>query len=494
LRANSPAQRLTFRMMFKIFLNIFFLLVLTSQLVGAQPISEETPLDFEVEPPPKETLTLRDALARAVYNHPDLKEAVARIEADEFGVTASTAPRYPTFSFSASGAQSGSTGQPGGLDVVRTGLQRSYGYGISLSQQILDFGRTHHSIRLSELQLGATRLNYLTIRQNVLNSVVQAYFNLLRQDQSITVNEENVRNARLILEQAQGFLEAGTGAKIAVVQAEADLANAEFGLIQALGAYGRAQADLAQAMGMDLLPDVDPVEMFLDVPTWNTDTVRKYALTTRPDVAAASLQVAQAETRIRLAKAEYLPRISLGAGYNWNDNVFPPNNTSYNVGLSLSVPLINEPTLSSAVGAAEANYEAALASFQSTENQAVREATSSLYSLRESVASAQAASEALRFATESFRLATERYQVGVGSPVEVSQAQRRLVEARSQEVQARFNVQLAISQLLRNTGQLDTAALLPPELVIDPVFDLPEKVIPAEEAPQTDSSSNKPLK
>jgi outer membrane protein TolC len=70
--------------------------------------------------------------------------------------------------------------------------------------------------------------------------------------------------------------------------------------------------------------------------------------------------------------------------------------------------------------------------------------------------------------------------VGVGSPLEVSQAQQQLVEARSRELQARFNVQNAIALLLRTTGHLDTAALLPPDLVIDPIFDLPEIVIPRE--------------
>ena len=447
--------------------------------VLAQP--SEHPAGFEVEPPPPRSLTLRESLATALANHPSLKEALARIEADEFGVLASTGPRYPRFSFSASAAQSGSTGQPGGLSVVRTGLQRSYGYGISLSQQLLDFGRTHHNIRLSELQLGVTRLSYLQTRQTVMDNVVQAYFNLLRQSQAIEAGEENVRNAWVELKRAQGFLEAGTGAKIEVIQAEANLANAKFGLIQAQGGYGRAKVGLAQAMGLEYLGNLEPVETSLELPEWELDTVRKYAQTTRPDVAAASLGVAVAETRIKLAKAEYYPTISANAGYNWNDNSFPPNNTSYNVGISLSVPLINEPGLSSAVGAAEANHKASLEQFRALELQATQEAATSLYSLQEAKGRAEAALEALKAAKENYRLASERYKVGVGNSLEVSQAHRQLVEARTQEVQARFDVQNAISTLLRVTGQLDAEALLPEELRVDPVFELPPMLRPPTE-------------
>jgi outer membrane protein len=452
-----------------------FLLLLACSALAQ---SSEHPVGFEIEPPPRQTFTLKQALAQAVLTHPRLKQALALIEAEEFSVTASTAPRYPQFAFSATAAQAGTSGQPGGQSVVRTGLQRSYGYGIALSQQIFDFGRTRHQVRASELQLGTTRLSYLLTRQNVLDDVVQAYFNLLRAIHGITVSEENVRNAEVVLAQATGFLEAGTGAKIAVIQAEADLASTKFTLVQAKGGYGKARAALAQAMGLERLDNFEPEDTRLESPDWEIDAVRQLARTTRPDVASASLQVAQAEARIRLAKAEYYPTISANAGYDWSDSVYPPRNTGYRVGLALSVPLINEPTLSSGVGRAEANHKAALENFRNAEILAVQEAVTAFYSLQEAKGSEEAAVEALRAATENFRLATERYKVGVGNSLEVSQAQRQLVEVRIAELQSRFDVQNAISTLLRTTGQIDSEALLPPELVIDPVFELPESVVP----------------
>lgn len=427
---------------------------------------------------PAQVLTLDEALRRALTNHPDLVQALANIEAQEFSVLASTANRYPSFSFSSSAGQSGSSGQLGGTNIIRTGIQRSYGLGISLNQRLLDFGRTHHQVRASELQLASTRLTYLRTRQTVLNNVVQSYFELLRQAQAIEVNEENVRNAEQLLEQARGFLEAGTGAKIGVIQAQRDLATARFGLVQAQGALGRAVAGLASALGEDELPTARPSEVTLAIPEWSVEEVRELARTTRPDLLSAVIQVAQAETAVRLARSEYFPTISASAGYNWSDDVFPPVNTGYNVGVSLTVPLINEPTLSSAVGRAEAQLEASKATRHSTELRVVQEATAALYTVREAIGRAQSSKEALNFAEESFRLATERYKVGVGSPVEVSQAQQLLVQARSQELQARFDVQTAVGNLLATTGQLDSSSLLPPELMLDPIFELPEKVNP----------------
>lgn len=427
---------------------------------------------------PTQRLSLEEALRRALSNHPDLKIAMANIESQEFGVTASTSPRYPRFSASASAGQSGSSGQLGGLDVIRTGIQRSYGFGISLSQQLLDFGRTHYQIKIAELELASSRLAYLQIRQTVINNVVQAYFNLLREAQGIEVALANVANAELLVEQARGFLEAGTRAKIELIRAEAGLANSKLLLMQSQGGYGRALASLATALGESQLPQEMPEPFSLTLPEWDVDQVRSLARRQRPDLITQSLRVAQADARIRAARAEYYPTISLGAGYNWSDNVFPPVNTSYNVGLNLSVPLINEPALSSAVGMAEANLKAAKANLESVELSVVEEATSALYTLREAVGSSEAATEGLRFAEENFRLSSERYRVGVGDSLEVSEAQRLLVEARSLELQARYNVQTAIGNLLRATGQLDGAVLLGDDLRLDPIFDLPDKVVP----------------
>lgn len=444
---------------------------------------------------PLRRLTLEEALRRALTNHPDLQVGLANIEAQEFGVTAATASRYPKFDFSASVGQSGSTGQPGGQEVVRTGIQRSYGFGINLSQQLLDFGRTHSRVKIAELDLAATRLDYLNTRQTVINNVVQAYFNLLREAQGIEVALANLRNAELLVDQARGFLEAGTRAKIELIRAEAGLANAKFLLVQAEGGYGRALAALASALGEDQLPQEMPEPFSLPLPDWSVDQVRALARRQRPDLIISSLRVAQAEARIRAARAEYYPTISAGASYNWNDSIFPPRNTGYNVGINLNVPIINEPELSAAVGAAQADFKAASATLESTELIVVEDATAALYTLREAVGSAESSGEALRAAEENFRLATERYRVGVGNSLEVSEAQRLLVEARSVELQARYNVQTAIGNLLRATGQLDGAALLSEELRLDPIFDIPDEVVPKSQQPERgkDASEAVPL-
>lgn len=422
---------------------------------------------------PKAPLSLEQALRTALESHPDLKTALANIENKEFGVTASTASRYPSFSFSASAGQGWSSGQSGGMNVTRTGVQKSYGLGIGLNQDLLDFGRTHYRVKLAELSLAQTHIAYLQTRQVVINAVVQAYFEVLRGASAIEVGLANVRNAELLVEQAKGFVAAGTRAKIEVIRAEASLANAKLQLVKAQGSYGRAMASLATALGEKSLPEVMPEPITLAEPDWSLEHVRELARKARPDMLIASLSIAEADAQIRLARAEYYPRISLSASYSWNDSLFPPLNSGYNVGINLQVPILNEPMLSSAVGQAVANKKAAVSGFESLELTVVQQATEALYTMREAVGSSQAAAEGLRSAEENFRLATERYRVGVGNSLEVSDSQRVLVEARSADVQARYNLQEAIGNLLLQTGQLDKDTVLPKDLRIEPIFEVP---------------------
>ena len=90
-----------------------------------------------------------------------------------------------------------------------------------------------------------------------------------------------------------------------------------------------------------------------------------------------------------------------------------------------------------------------------------QQATEAWLNLQEARSRAQAAQVALRSNEENYRLASERYNVGVGTSLEVSDAQRLLIQARSQEVQARFDVQLSIARLYRQAGNLTLETLLP---------------------------------
>lgn len=401
-----------------------------------------------------ETLTLGEAAVQALQRHPDLQAAEGQVRAQEFSVMSSRAPYYPTVNGGVSFNRNDASGQGGLQNVIRTGVQDTYAISLSARQQLLDFGRTHHKVKAAEGQLLASIAEREDAAQTLLLTVVESYFSALREAQSVEISQADLANAERQLEQARGFLEAGTRAKIEVTRAQADVANARVRLIQAENAKKKALVALAAAMGRPNTVQEDLLFTSLPSPGWDIGEATSQALKLRPDLLAQEARLGAAESTLDAAKAEYRPVIASSASYIWNDSTFPPAQTRWSVGLNLEVPIFNEPLLGSQVGQAKANVDVASARRDSIELTVRREVSEAVLNLEEAQQRFTATDAGLQSAEENFRLASERYRVGVGNSIEVSEAQRLLVQARAQLLQARFDVELARGRLYRLVGAL----------------------------------------
>ncbi|MBI3927566.1 MAG: TolC family protein [Armatimonadetes bacterium] len=400
-------------------------------------------------------LTLVEAARQAVSRHPDLAAARGDLEAGEARAIGATAPYYPVVTASAGRDTSRSSSDTtGGLTVIRSGTNDLYSAGFQARQRLLDFGQTRSQVVTAEHRIRALQNELEDTLQQTIFEVVQAYFQVQREAAAIEINLDNVRNAEVQLQQALGFWEAGTRARIEVTRAEADVATARLGLIRAENAEKKARLVLGTAMGLAGSVQDRLAQESLAQPDWDAEEAYALARGRRPDLLAADAQVAAARSAVNEAAAQYRPTIDATGSYFWRDDVFPPEQFSWSVGVDLQVPVFNEPALGAAVGEAEANLAATAARRDALALDVNREVGGELLSLREAQESLQAAAVATRAAEESHFLASERYKVGVGSSIEVSEAQRVLVQARSQELQARFDLQIALARLYRSTGTL----------------------------------------
>jgi outer membrane protein TolC len=405
-------------------------------------------------------MSLAEAALTAIRNHPDLKIAQAQIDQAQAAVRIASAPFYPslrgTNSFSYSEAQNAGVG---GQNVVRPGGVRNYNVGIAASQLLTDFGRTQSSVDAAAQNKLAAEWQKGDAVQTLLLRVSESYFTVLRTHLDVEINADNVRNAEVQVGRARGFFEAGTRAKIEVTRAEADLATAQVGLIKAQNDKQKAMAAFLTSLGGNATGEVSLQVSRLQPPPWSRDEAITKAKEARPDLMAAFARVKAAEARLRNAEAQYYPSFNASYSYAWSAPTYIPTPYNWGLGVTMSVPLFNEPTLGAGVQSAEAQRVQAEGNQELLALQIQLQAVESWINLQESRARLDAAQSAVKFNEENYRLASERYNVGVGSSLEVSDAQRLLVQARSQEVQARFDVQVAIARLYRQAGSLTLEAL-----------------------------------
>lgn len=425
---------------------------------AGQPSASNT---TKVESPAASRLTLGQAALMAASNHPDLKISRAQWEQAVARWHGASDPYYPnlngSISSSYSEAQSAATG---GQAIIRQGGTRNYSVGITATQMLLDFGRTRNAVLGAERTKDAAETDIENKRQDVLLNTAVQYFGLLRAQQAVTLNQDNVRNALTQLRRAEGQYQAGTKARIEVTRAQADLAAAEFALIQAQNGERRVRAALSTSLGDAQLVDYAVQDLVVSPPKLSEAQVIEIAAETRPDLKALKLRLEASRYSAQQQELQYWPTLNANARYGWSDTTFLPTPYSWSVGLTLDVPIFNEPFLSQQLAAAEASVKIAEAQVElagQTARQQVVEAYSLLQEAQQQVVSAFSA---LSVAQENFRLASERYQVGVGSSLEISDAQRLLVQARAQELQAKFDMQTATVRLYRQLGRLDLDLLL----------------------------------
>lgn len=424
-------------------------------------------------------LTLGQAALSAAQNHPDLKTAVAQWEQTIAGLKGSRANYFPRINgsvgFTYNESQSALTG---GSTVVRVGGTRNYNVGLTLTQRLWDFGQTRTAVEAASKSVEASEFDLDGRRQDLLLNVATQYFNVLRQHQDVLINQDNLRNAQVQVERARGQVEAGVKAKIEVTRAESDLANAQLSLIQAQNSELKFRAALSTSMGDSKLQDYQVEDLTLEIPALTQEEALQIASKTRPDLKALNTRYEIAQINIQNRQAQYWPTLQANAGYSWSDRYFLPEFYSWNVGVSLSIPIFNEPTLSSQVESAQAAARVAEAQLESGALNARQSVVESYLNLVGARSKHDASMLGLTSAQENYRLASERYKVGVGNSLEVSDAQRLLVQARSQELQARFDIHTAIIQLYRQLGKLDLEFLL---AAVKPPVPRPNLQIPSAE-------------
>ena len=408
-----------------------------------------------------ELLTLGRAALMAVKNHPDIKVSQAALENQMAQEYIATDGYYPTVTgtsaYSYSEAQSAAAG---GQNVIHTGFTRQYRLGISLNQTLMDFGKTRTAVEVQNKQVQAARYNVEGKIADILLNMGTQYFTVLRAQQDVRIFQDNVRNLEAQLGRAQGFYKAGTKAKIEVTQAEANLAAGQITLVKAINAEKKARANLNTCMGNQKFLDYTLQEIIVSAPKITLERALELAGDQRPDILAQRLSVRSSEAQVANGEAQYWPTISASGSYSWSDARFLPSPYNWSFGVTMSVPIFNEPLLSGQIRAYQAQLKQSQAQLESV-ILAGREAVVEAYiSLHEAEQRVQLSLPALASAQENFRLATERYQVGVGASLDVSDAERLLVQARSQELQARFDLQLAIVKLHHEVGDLTLDLML----------------------------------
>ena len=347
----------------------------------------------------------------------------------------------------------GASSTTGGLGATAHNIFSASATG---TQLIWDFNQTPDKLRSANRAVDSFRATERTTELQVLLTTRKAFFTARANHALVRVADETVRNEEKHVVQVKGFVAAGTQPEIALATELTNLANDRVQLITAQNNYEIAKAQLNQSMGGvgdtnydvgdDGLPPIEGEDA-------TDESLVQYALKTRPELLALEKTRESDQLTITSYKGAYGPSISALGTVGASGTALDALNPSWGIGAQLLWPLFQGGLTGGQVHQAEANLSYAEAQLDAEKLQVRFDVEQAVLTLRAAKVSIDASNEALVNAREQLRLAEGRYQSGVGSIIELGDAQIAATSAAAQVVQADFNLATARAQLLTALGR-----------------------------------------
>lgn len=393
----------------------------------------------------------------------DLRQAIARVAEARAGLGIARADQYPGVTANAAASrnrasQSSLLGVPAGTDPEFS----SYRVTLDAAYEIDFWGKYRRATEAARAELLGSQFNRDAVRLTLVTDVVRGYFNLRALDAQVEVTRRTMSSRLASTALTRKRFEAGVASELDLRQSEAEAAQAQALLPTIESLLAQQETALAVLTGRsprDIV--VKPVDRgtaieALTAPPPVPSGLPSDLLERRPDIRAAEQSLVAANARIGQAKAAYYPSISLtglfGVESNSLGDLFKAPSRVWQFSASAAQTVFDAGRTGSQVAAAEAREQQVLTQYQSSIQRAFKDALDALViqrKARESLDAETVRRDALKI---SLDLAQLRYDSGIASLLEVLIAERALLDAELNRVEAQRAQLSATADLFKALG------------------------------------------
>ncbi len=418
-------------------------------------------------------LTLQESIDMALENNRTIKESAEDQWAAYWAHRQARRQAGPSLAWNGtayyrSGHWNNAQDQEAG-DLIGYNTDRSFGNTVSVTFPLYTGGRIENTIEAAELGRDAADLMLEATRQGIKEQTTEAYFQILQFRNLIQVNKEAVDTLQAHLDNVNAQYRVGTVAKSDVLRSQVELANQQQNLVTAQNNYDVAVATFNNIVGLPTDTIVDAKED-LSYTKYDISLPRctDYALIHRPDGIAMERAWKQAEAQMKAAKAGYRPQVNAMVSRTWSgDTPFSSNtvkmteqNDGTNTGLQMSWNIFDNNVTEAQVQQAKASMRKAeqkLYETQETIQLDVRKAYLNLLAAEQNIHTTKVAVDQ---AQEDYKIAQVRYSAGVGTNLDVMDAESKLIQTQTTYITALYNYntnKAALDQAMGIKVDLDVA-------------------------------------
>lgn len=414
----------------------------------------------QTPPGPPARLTLADAVAMAVQNHPQVLAAENQINVSNEDVIEARAAYYPTVSLDLTGSGANDNARIGAGFLADSRLFDRFGQGVTFDQLITDLGRTHNLVASSRLQSQASMQNYRATRYDVTLAVNRAYFDVLHSQAVVKVAQETVSARQLLDDQVSALAKNNLRSELDVSFADVNVSEAKLLLLRAQDTVQAAYAELTRALGSEQPVNFQLVDEALPPgpPTTPNDLIMQ-AVNNRPELASLRFSRDSAYKFYEAEKDLKRPSITFTGVAGalpliMQEGSTPIPNEYIGAAVNFSYPVMNGHLFTARREAARYSALASDQRLRDEQQRVVRDVKVSWASAMDAFQRIDVTAQFLREAALAMELAQGRYNLGLASIVELTQAQLNQTQAEIENLNAKYDYQIQNAVLQYTIGDL----------------------------------------
>lgn len=304
--------------------------------------------------------------------------------------------------------------------------------------------------RVARADIGSFESNYRLQTQVIAAQTSQQYDSLLVARKHRDVLIEGRRLSADFLKRTQARYNAGTAAKLDVIKAQVDLAQADNALIANELDIANAQAALNRFIGRVIGAPIAPMDTLeVPPPLPDSQTIEQTALENRPELTQLESEQRGARATTSLLRQFWIPDFTLGASHDYAQ----PGAPLFSTGIALPVPLFFWQHSQGEIAESRYHERELAASYRDLRAQVTQDVRSAYATASTSLRQVLfLRDELVPSAREAFRVASVSYSLGGSSALEVLDARRTLLDAENQLADALASANIARADLERALG------------------------------------------
>lgn len=413
--------------------------------------------------------TIDDCISYAMQNNIALQKSRLQLRAAGEEVRASKGALLPTVNANTSQNLGYRPWQLATMATVTNGqvntkVDKTYyngSYGLNVQWTVWNGNRNRNNLKLSRIAEQQAELSVEEQANSIQERIAQLFVQCLYLHEAIGVSEASLETSQKNEERGKEMVEVGKMSKADLAQLTAQRATDEYNVVEAKSQLANYILQLKQLLELTgdekfdiAVPPTTDEEALAEIPA--LQTVYEQALASRPEIGNKKLAIENSNVSLAIAKAGWLPTLSLSGGFTSSTNSLANNswgnqmktNTNMSAGLTVNVPIFDGWQTRSSVNRAKISQQQAqldLIDQQKTLYQTIEgywlDATTNQQKFRAATATVE--SEQL-----SYNLLNEKFALGLTNIIELLQGKDKLLNAQQNLLQSKYMTLLSL-QLLR---------------------------------------------